>query len=504
QRILADSASPGHANTYMILEGVALLGDGRSVSFIQLQVAHVGWTAFCGTVIGMIARGLVGLHGALVAQAVFLFSPWAISTAYNPGMNQIAPLCLVVLSLLGLAAVRRRSPAALAAAGAVAGFSGTEPTVVFSALLVCAVIGYATLRQRPIRWPAIVTAAASGVAAILPALPNWATIVDMATTYAFGQHQLGGIVQVLLGQRTTSDVTTLLSAGRPGSWDIPLGALLSPFAITRIPIRLWADTLVDPCGTALMTIGLLWCIGSARSSGLARLLLALLFASLLHGFTAGGDVTSHARVVAAMVPIAILAGLGFVIVSDRLSAPARRSVAGLALLSCIGGGTGLFWWVGPAILPASWQTIALQSLATGASQRAVFLHHGFKWLYVERIATLVPALPHETQTFNHFYRSAATAAGAGAIYLWSPSLEYDSGASCSICERWPDAELFLLYDDSGLSRAYAGVPERGSWRPALPPERWQRARCKPGSVAYPVPALSPPQTTELHCGTSSL
>lgn len=483
QQILADSADPGHTNAYMMLEGVPLIGRGMSMSFVGLQATHLFWTAICGLLTGLVVWRMVGHAAAVVAQSVFLFSPWALSTAYNPGMNQIAPLCTLALFVLVLAARELRSAAALAACGAVAGFSTTEPTAYLTTFLLCLLLAYTVARMSPRPWLGMGVAALSFVAAALPGLPDLAALPRMVQQYTFGRGQLASMILILFGQESVTKVSQALEIGNPGPFDVPLGALLSPFVIARMPMRLWGDTLVDPFGVALMAIGLSLCILHSRRRS-ALFVVALLAGALAHGFTSRGDAVSHARLVGALVPIALLAGVGFEAVRRRFmprrSPPITGAVVALAVATA---GTVLFVDVNPRILQASSPAIAFEALGTDdPNADAVIVDYDtVDWLYLRYMAELLPSRPMAVIKYSQLAHLDVTSEMAGKVFFWSPALEQDGRVGSLICERWPHSALYTLTDRTGLFRLLAASPGGDVWQPRLPPERWQVTACDAGA-----------------------
>jgi hypothetical protein len=73
---LVDSAIPGFPNAHMLFEGAALYGPADAARlFGYVQVAHFFWTAVCAVAVGFLLWQLIGRAAAVIAQAVFLFSP---------------------------------------------------------------------------------------------------------------------------------------------------------------------------------------------------------------------------------------------------------------------------------------------------------------------------------------------------------------------------------------------------------------------------------------------
>ena len=105
-----------------------------------------------------------------IAVAVFLFSPFTRFVTFLPGPFLVGPLYAVALALLTLVAARRRSEAALAALGAVAGlgltFPGVVPTVGFFGIVTVGCL----LGDWRRMWAGAVAGLASFAAVVLPLL----------------------------------------------------------------------------------------------------------------------------------------------------------------------------------------------------------------------------------------------------------------------------------------------------------------------------------------------
>ncbi len=103
-----------------------------------------------------------------------------------------------------------------------------------------------------------------------------------------------------------------------------------------------------------------------------------------------------------------------------------------------------------------------------------------EWLHVERIAAQLPRPPLPTRAYageDSLRLSPGSPRPAASVLFWSPELEGDAGVSRGLCAAWPEAVLYVMYDEAGLSRAYAAQPQPGDWRPALPASRWRAGDC---------------------------
>ncbi len=493
QQILADSAQPGHTNAYMMLEGVPLLGPGRiPVSFAGLQATHAVAAAACAVFTCAAVWQIVGPAAAPVAQAALLFSPYGLSSLYEPAPMFFTALCTSALLLLLMLARRFRSHAAVVAFGAVAGLSSTDPPVVLVALLLCALMLASLRRFERGPWLALGAGILSGAAAVTPSFPTPAMFRAMVTQYTLGRGQLVAVVRILFGQDTPYTVGTALRTGQAGALDLPVGSLLAPFAIARTPLRVWGDALFEPIAAALMAIGLVLCIAAARRNRAALFFLVLLATGLIGGFTAEGDAVSHTRLAPALIPIAVMTAVGCEAVRRTFFTLSLPSVVGSAMAAAVAlSGFVLFECITPAIEPSSWLAISLDALGRGPDRpAAVFLTYdeprnpkpgepwNLHWLFVEPIATLLPTPPAAARRFGEFTGVDLTSAAPPPdVYFWSPALEDDAGVSRTLCAHWPKAALYTLLDRPKIFRAYAAVPDGGGWRPDLPPDRWSVARC---------------------------
>jgi len=489
---LMDSAIPGFPNAHMLFEGAPFYGpDDAARLFGSVQGAHFFWTAVCAVAVGVLVRQLIGPAAAVIGQAVFLFSPLMMSTPYSPQPIYLMPLCSVAVLLLLLALHRHRSVTALAALGAVAGFSGQIAQHALATAFACLLAAY-SIRQWPRRpWIAIAVALLVCAAAVLPWLPSIETFRTMASEYTGGHGQYVGMEQVLFGQVSPLHAREALRAGTPTWLDVPLGALLSPFAIVRTPLRLWGDALFDPVGEILIAVGLACCLRSSYRNGTALLVLGALVAGMALAFSSAGDRVSHTRLLAAIVPLVVLAALGF----EALRRSGGRGLSGkpfaLAVVGSVAiGGVLLFDRVTPRILPSSFLAIALEALGDDDSERATVLMAPVEFLHTRRIATQLPARPVRVVDFQRFSPERAATDVASPIYLWSPALEAYSGYRAKFCDQWPKTQLFELEDPSTLTRAFAATPSGATWTPRLRARRWTQQACDQAG-ASPQPERRP-------------
>jgi hypothetical protein len=291
---------------------------------------------------------------------------------------------------------------------------------------------------------------------------------------------------VLLGQRSPwepPDAADLWYAGRPGPLDVPLGALLAPWATPRTALRLWGDVYLEPLSSALALLAIVVCVRALRRERAAALPLLLLAVAVAPGFTSAYDRASLTRAIAVPVAIALLAGAGFEALRARLRLARPGRVAALACAAVALSGVFLFDRLNPRIVPASSNGIALRVLEAGApSGGALLLAPEFDWLHVERIARWAPRRPLPSRRYDGPESLLAAPSGdapAAEVLFYSPALEVDQRIEHALCARWPGAALYRFSDRSGLSKVLAARPEgAGGWTPAWPADRLERLGCR--------------------------
>jgi hypothetical protein len=411
--------------------------------------------------------------------------------------------------------------------GALAGLAATIPHLLLAALAACGAVTIAILKRPRPPVVVLVIPMLSFIAAVLPGLPDVETLRVAVSRYVELHAQWTGLEELLLGQRPVGDAVAvwgLWHSGRAGPLDVPLGALLSPFAIPRTPLRLWGDVLLDPFGAALVAVGIAVCVRSARRANGARVLLLVLVLALLPGMlTSAYDRASPTRNVALCVVAAVLACVGFERLRATVLPRVRPAVAaGVAAVLVALAGTLVFDVVNPGILATSWLSLALTAVQrTPPPGGAVLLQHGtyrfqwddprigeaarvfrrlqpavdsarenpdaatgnrsrLEWLHVERIATYLPRQPIAVRSFDgpeSLLAAGSTHDAPAEVIIWSPGLEADAQVTRTVCERWSGAALYTLIDRAGQSRAFAARPAGPGWKPALPASQWSVASC---------------------------
>jgi hypothetical protein len=474
-----DPEIPGVNATPLFFQGLPLLQMlSYTPSLTWVQVARTLWTGIAAATVAALAGALAGPWPAVIATAAFLFSPFSLLAQMNPTPVFIGPLCTAFVGLLLVRWLRSGSPAALALLGGVTGLTATWPALVPVTGLALGLIAWRLWTGPRLPLVVIATALASFVAMLVPSLPSAAGIHEMVKLYAAPHGHAPTLELVLLGQiPSLPGGSRGWALGAPRPFDVPAAALLSPFAISRIALRLCGDTLFDPLGAVLSAIGLAVCVRSAARERVALALLAFTAAALVPGFVSSTDTPSFLRVFGAPVPLAVLAAIGFVAVANRIERPvARRWAAAAAVVAICAGGTVIFDVVNRRILPDSSPGLIAQSVGTTPAPRVAVLsadRENAAWLYVEDMMRYVPRQPIAVVAAERL-----PPAGEGYdLFLWSAAVEETAGLRHHICALWPGAALYDIVDRAGLSRAHAAARAGSDWVPALPEAQWTARSC---------------------------
>jgi hypothetical protein len=490
RNVLVESGQPGIANGYMLLLGSSLLGPaGFEASFPWLQVADALWLAGAGVGVGYLASRILPGAAAPVATAVFLASPLVLMATYSASPFGVILALAVALAVALLHFHERRSAAALALLAAVAGLAVMTAYLaiaVAAAGLVAAAILVAR-RPRPF-WLYAGVPLLVFVAAAAPSLPGPAALREMSARYIETSGDWAALQGMLFGQHSPYEPPTLeqvWTAGRPGTFDVVLGSLLSPFAVPRTPLRLWADSLFDPLGGALAAVGLAACLRLARRNNGARALLGCFAVTVLPATLGSAyDRASLTRNFALPVSVALLAAVGLEVIRARFGprATVRRTAAAVAF-AALAGGMVLFDHVSPRLLSVASLELFVESIGGRPPDGgALVLDYGrpfeFPWLHVGLVGAFLPErpIPRLVWTGPGSLR-AAGGEPAAELLLYSPALDRDGQVARAVCRAWPGAALYVLSARSGLSEAFAARPAGRGWEPALPAARWSVRGC---------------------------
>jgi hypothetical protein len=482
--LVTDGPFPGVSSIFFVLQGAGLfVTDGVPLTLPLLQLLNAAWMALLAIGVAVLAARLVSQFAAPVAAAFFLFSPFSLLGLVGPIAIFHGALIATGLLLLLLAIHRQRSPAAIAAFGALAGVGAGHPLTLPFTLTLCAAALWSAWRRPRVPIVLALVAVLSFSAAILPGLPSLEELGTMGQSYGRGTIAWRPLEYMLLGQTPPAARDALLDEGRTEPIYIPLAALLTPFAIPRTPARLWGDVLYDPLGTGLASCGILACLLALRRSMLARGLLVLLLIALLPAFLSSTDRPSLTRTCMAPVVLSLLCAVGFELARQAFAGEWRPRLLALAATAGIAaGGIVLFDVVNPRILPASSTAIALEALGTHSPRQdvAIIEHAGaeYGWLQVRRAAAAIPARPVDVVSYARPASLDRLPFGdSRGLLLWSPGLEEQERVSREICARWPMARLYTLRDRTGCSRAFAAELAGKAWHPALADDRWTSHAC---------------------------
>ncbi len=483
--ILTDGFLPGLTALHLITVGGGILGThGLPIEVSWIQALEIGWVGLSAALIAWLARALLGSgRAAPLAAAAFLFAPAVLMMPLAPIPYCVGPLFTAIVLVPLLAVHRDRSVPALAVLGVTAGIACTEFFQVPVAVLALPLCAWTALRRPRLPPLALAIAALSFLAVVLPALGRAADLPGMIFRYAQPAWQWTMIEAAMLGQVThlVSEITNEFF--RLGRLDVPLGALLAPFAIPRTPSRLQGDALFDPLGLVLAAVAVAGCLRGLRGSNRARALILFLGVALGPALlTSTYDRTSLNRLAQLPVAMALLAATGFEILA-ALAYPLRRGLAaGLAVAAIAAGGTLLFEVVNLRTLPASWLDIAFEAMQRRPPPGGALIlepsipKRSFMWLYTRQIAAHLGAAPVPVLAYEGPGSLPASAAPPGAVF-WSPAHEQLSEVSAGVCRRWPAATLYTFTGAARISEVYAAAPAKAGWKPAMPEARQRAASC---------------------------
>lgn len=475
--LISDTAR--QSSIHLVFQGGGLLGADVLLNWGWLQSISMFWIVASAVGVAYLAARMVGREAAPVATAAFLFSPFVLSIPLSIVPLFLGPIFTAPLLLLALAVDRERRPSAIAALGAVAGLAALIPPITPIALVVSIWAAWSMLIKSP-RAPFVPLAVAvlSGLAAVLPALPNLVNLQGMASEFSAGRTQWSGLEAELFGQ-VVGGTEFAIHAGHPGAYDTQVGALLSAFAIPRTAVRLWGDALFDPLGAGLAAVGLIACLAWLRRDRRAALLWVLLVVAFLTAALSSYDRPSFARLVTAPVIVALWAAAGFEVLRRALGGR-RAGALGVAVTIAIAAGGGiLFDQVNSRILARSAIGLSLSALERTPRAESFVLapqpwdsqwSAAFAWLVPVEAQNVLPYAGLETLKLSE-------GAGTPSVLLWTPGMEEKEEVSRAVCEHWPGAALYTLYDDAHLSRAFAACPRGPDWQPALPASQWVVADC---------------------------
>lgn len=473
------------------MQGLPLLQLlGIPPQFAWVQVANGLWFAAAAVGVALLADRCIGRGAAVVATATYCFSPYILLGPLNPTPMFVGPVFAVLPPLLLLWHERRGSRAAPALFGPATGLAMSHPALagLTGAWIVLAL--WMVLRRRPVSRVAIACGICGFLAALLPSLPGPATLGQMVDLYAQSRGQVPVLEETVLAQ-VSAEVGNRAGwekSRQPPALDVPLAVALAPFVVSRTSIRLIGDAILDPLGAVLVAVGLLACL---RAGGVALGLPLLLVASMGMAVVSSTDHPSLLRFYGAPIPLALLAGVGFVHVRASLGLRHRNWPVVVAGLIAVGG-TILFDVVNPRLLRASAAGLTLRALAPADLPRALYLTNREEspfWRSEYLMMRALAATPIETAMAE----ATTVEVGPrnftldGRIVLWSPALEAQLDVTRRLCGAWADGSVYEIYDAARLSRLFGFTVAGNEWTPGLPQSQWRAQPC----AALPLPFRSP-------------
>ncbi len=463
------------------LQGLPLLQWFGMPPFVTwVQVWNTLWFALAGVGVALLARRCIGRGAELVAVAGYAFSPYVLLGPMNLTPMFVGPVFAVLPPLLLLRFVQRGSYAALAAFGPACGLAMSHPALAaLSATWMALGAAVAWRRARPS--PAVVLCAVGGFAAtLLPSLPGPSTLGQMVDLYAQSRGQVPVLEATVLAQVSAEVGNTAgwKMARTPPPFDVPLAVALAPFVVSRTSIRLIGDTILDPIGAVLVAVGL---VAACIRGGRALVLVVLLGAAMGMAVVSSTDHPSLLRFYGAPIPLALLAGVGFVQLRAALGLRHRLwpvVVAGLMAA----GGSYVFDVVNPTILRGSAAGIALRAVAPADVGRASYLTSReespfWRSEYLMLRGLGVPAMGTASAEAMTVEVGPRRFSLDGRLLLWSPAVEAQLEVTRRLCGTYGDGVVYELFDTARLSRLFGFTTSGQSWTPALPPGHWRSIRC---------------------------
>jgi hypothetical protein len=476
----------------MLFHGLPLAQAGLlPLSFSTVQALQFFWLAATGLGVGLLAHWLAGRGAALIAAAVFLFSPFTEGVALFPSPLLVATLYSTAIALCALGACRWRSEAALAALGAFAGLGTTYPSV----LPVLGFWGAVTLWNLRRDWRATfvgwIVALCAFLAVVTPALANVFAMDDRVSS-VYGK--LYGITEiqepVFMGQMSLSMVAVSQQLIVRKPLDTIVAALLAPFAHPRMPIKLWGDVLFDPIGASLLGIGIAASLRAVRRSWSSPLMLLFFLAALSPAFISPYDRVDIGHAVALPVPAAVLAAAGFKVLGRAFGWARAYLLPSIVFAVAIGiGGTAVFDVVNPRILRDSALGIMFRSFEPSDSSRVLVLNYepAFDqevfWLFTGPITAFAGEKPIGYFEYGGGELPVREFVADGMdLLFWSPGVDADLKMTDVVCRHAPDATLYEMSDRARLGSVLAARVSSRPWTPRLAPEQWRSWTCPNGTT----------------------
>jgi len=466
--LLTDHQNVGVTALLSVFQGPAILGITPAELTPQLmQRVQIFWTACTALLLGWLANAFAGRRSAPIAAAAFLFSPFTTATTLLLGGLFLGPLLTAALLATLVCAARDARLWAVPACAAVGGIMLTHPGIAPIGAL-----GFGMLLllwwHRPFPLLTLATATLSFAAAVLPGLPRWDAIQNMSSTYATARQSWVAMESVGFGLVPPSFAEFNLHVATSGPLDSIVGAILSPWATPRTPMRLWGDAIFEPVGAGLFALGLGVLLARARRCQFARCALLLVALAVLPAFVSSYDRSSLTRAFALPLLVALVAGFGHAWLERLVSLPYRRFIATALVATVIAGGTYLFDHVQPRILARSGLSTALaatQSATQECLPAALIVSAPQEERAHRPFVSALSSCPLELVTLGANATAVWSPLDDGGLVYWTPGLEDELGVGARICSAHPHVRIWALSDESGFVPVFIAAGPESSWRP---------------------------------------
>lgn len=463
-----------------------------------MQVANTIWVSLGAVLVSWLCRTLISRAIMPFAAAAYLFSPFAMMTQILPIPTVCVPLAVLVV-LLPVRFYLTGSPLALMLVASVAGLTATLP----SQSLMTGIAGLFVLwtlwrRHRP-PWLTIAGSCAAFVAVCAPNIPS-RTALQLAYDWYVTKSWPIAVGEATLQGQVSPSVIDWTTVDPPGRWLLIAGSVLSPVAIPRFGLRNWGDVLYEPMSAALGVVGLVLCLRRVNRNGPGIYLLVMLAAGLVPGFVSSYDRVSLTRVYGSAVAWCVLSAGGFAALlralTPRLS---TRAVVLAFTLAVAASGTFVFDYVNPRIVSSSPFGLIMRAVEPTMLPRVAMLtaygdarhtqgvddrHRLWEadWLmrhhpYIREIARSAPQHPIPLLPIDNTPAEQAQMEGFDLLF-WNPALDQTIAITATyVCRRWPNATLYTIYDQAGLSKVYAAQLHGQPWVPRVARSQWTTLRC---------------------------
>ena len=407
----------------------------------------------------LLGHQLGGRRAAIVAAAVFAFSHYVFAFAHT-GYNNLSALPVaawaVAVFVLGW---RRESPILLYAAGLIAGLGFYTH---YSARAVLPIIVLFSLTMgSPKRlhhlWPL-------GLGFALAVIPTFVVEQEAVLTRMFGQ-VVGGYSEAVTGpagQRIFDNIALNLPA-------FSYGATVRNYVY---------GPLLDPVSGLMAVLGIAFALGNLRDPGCRLLLVWFAVAMFMTGILSPYPHVAVTRLIFALPPLALLAGLmaarssGGISLRNlkfpkRLSSAAGASIYATVLPVILILNLWQFWHVTPSVFPHSPEAVALgafRSEACGAGLRdTLFVGNavGEGSLLQQMMASLHPEEPG-LRKINHSELAGGTELlepPPGCVVFVNPDASEARRLQEELTRRYPDGRLLPFTNPSGTTTAAVFVRE---------------------------------------------